>query len=275
MEYEEEHESRIVHSLMLIKAREIIQRAFYHRDERTLLAIASMIGTFESRPGEEVTGVTIFENFLNKLDWRKENGVPLYLQRGSARPKGSDQPMMSALIFTDGDNRRIQEVMMLYPAVDGTQPIIERAFILRADQCDVEVRDKPLMTPLQLHNVAVDTARKELELMGFTIIETIDDPNAPINMIAHRQGMEWKISVRAAFYPNVSQGLSDLQEYLAQGIIEEDTHFGIYSVCLINLKEGEEYFTHDPSKYTVFYKSFNPLIRKKPRLHKESSLWVN
>ncbi len=275
MEYEKERESRIVHSLMLIKVREFLQRAFYHRDERTLLAIASMIETFESQPGEEVTGVNIFENFLNKLDWHKENGVPLYIQRGSARPKGSNQPMMSALIFTDGDNRRIQEVMMLYPAIDGTQPIIERAFILRTDQCDIEIKDKPLMTPLQLHNVAMDTAFKELELMEFTIVEAIDDPQAPINMIANRHGIEWKISVRAVFYPNVSQDLSELQKYLAQGIIEEDTHFGIYSVSLINLKEGEEYFTHDPSEYTVFYKSFNPLIRKKRTLHKESSLWVN
>ncbi len=268
---QEEHDPRIIHSLMLIKVRELLQRAFYQRDERTLWAIASMIGVFESELKDINVGTEIFESFIFKMDWHYENGIPLYIQRGMARPKDSTKRRHIALIFTSGFMQEMSEVMMFEPAIDGEMPMIERVFILPRDQCEVEIYDKPILTYQQLHSIALDVAKNELTQIGFEIQEIVFESGKPIHILALREGVTWGIAVDAAFYPNIHKCLIDEDFILAEAAVIGVDRVGFYFVGLINFNGSEEYFTHDLTNFTVIQKRFIPLAKKKPTTQTESS----
>lgn len=266
--------TRFIHTIMLIKGREILRKAFCHRDEEMLFIYSTMINEFESRPGEITKGLEIYESFICKLDWHKENGIPLYIQIGSARPKGSDGKMLNALIFTDGLRMEHQEVMMLYPSVDGVEPIIERAFILPASECEVEIDEKRMLTNREIKDIALNFAEKELISTGFLIEKINDSLDANINIIAFKDGLAWGIRVEGAYYPYVGNCPEGLKRFLADHVCD-GVMFGLFAVGLINNQEGEEFFTHDPDHCAVEYHGLIPLVVEASENPDESSLWLN
>jgi hypothetical protein len=267
--------TRFIHSVMLIKGREFLRKAFCQRDEEMLFIYSTMIHVFESRPGEIAQGPEIFESFMGKLDWHKENGIPLYIQIGSARPKGTDGKMLNALIFTEGLRMESQEVMMLYPSVDGVEPIIERAFILPMSECDVEIDEKRLLTNQEFKQIALDFAQKELMESGFAIEKINDSIDANINIIAQKGKVTWGIRVEGAYYPYFGNCPMGLKQLLANHTIEGEMMFGLYAVGLVNNQEGEEFFTHDPDHCAVEYYRLIPLVFEEAENPNESSLWLN
>jgi hypothetical protein len=267
--------SRFIHSVMLIKGREYVRKAFYQRDEEMLFILSMMINVFESGPGEIAQGIEIYESFLRKLDWHEENGIPLYIQIGSARPKGSDGKMLNALIFTEGLRMESQEVMMLYPSIDGVEPIIERAFILPMSECEVEIDEKRLLNNQEFKQIALDFAQNELMASGF-MIEKIDDSlDANINIIAQKDDVTWGIRVEGAYYPYFGNCPMGLKQLLAQHTIEGEVMFGLYAIGLVNNQEGEEFFTHDPDHCAVEYHRLIPLVFEESKYPNKSSLWLN
>jgi hypothetical protein len=267
--------TRFIHSVMLIKYREILRKAFYQRDEQMLFICSSMIKDFESRPEEVFKGLEIFESFMGKLDWHKDNGIPLYIQIGSARPKGIHGKMLNALIFTEGLRMESQEVMMLYPSIDGVEPIIERAFILPMSECEVEINEKRLLNNQEFKQIALEFAQKELMDSGF-IIEKIDDSlDTNMNIIAKKENVYWGILVEGAYYPYFGNCPMGLKQWFAERIIEGEVMFGLYAVGLVNNQEGEEFFTHDPDHCAVEYHRLIPLVFKEAERPNESSLWLN
>jgi hypothetical protein len=267
--------TRFIHSIFLIEVRRRLQKAFYERDVEMLLVLSSMIQEFESEPGEIAQGIEIFESFLRKLDWHLENGVPLYIQNGSARPKGSSGKMLNALLFTAGFRMEHKEVMMLYPSVDGVEPIVERAFILPAHVCEIELNDKRLLTNEEFKQIAINVAKEELTKSGFTIDKVNDSIDVNFNITARKGKQHWGILVEGAFYPYQGNGPEDLKKDLAHATIEGEVLFGIYSVGLENSKKGEEKFTHNPKNYSVSYHKLIPLAVREPEYPDESSLWLN
>jgi hypothetical protein len=267
--------SRFIHSLFLIEIRRRLQKAFYERDLQTLLAISTMIHEFESGPGEIAQGIEIFESFLRKLDWHWENSVPLYIQICNARPKDSSGKLLSALLFTAGFRMEHQEVMMLYPSIDGVEPIVERAFILPAHECEIELNDKRLLTNQEFKQIALNVAKEELIKSGFTIENINDSIDVNFNIYARKGKYHWGILVEGAFYPNRGNGPEDLKRNLAHATIEGEVMFGVYSVGLVNTKEGEEKFTHNPKDYAISYKKFITLAIREPLYPDESSQWLN
>jgi hypothetical protein len=266
--------TRFIHSIMLIKGREILRKAFCQRDEEMLFIYSTMINEFESRPKEISKGLEIYESFICKLDWHKENGVPLYIQIGSARPKGYDGKMLNALIFTDGLRMENQEVMMLYPSVDGVEPIIERAFILPASECEVEINDKRLLTNREFKDIALSFAEKELISSGFLIENINDSLDANINIIASKDDLAWGIRVEGAYYPYVGNCPEGLKKFLADHVTD-GVMFGLFTVGLINNQAGEEFFTHDPDHCEVEYYGLIPFVKNESENLNESSLWLN
>ncbi|PKM70082.1 MAG: hypothetical protein CVU94_00875 [Firmicutes bacterium HGW-Firmicutes-19] len=274
VESDDLYATRFIHSVMLIKGREVLRKAFCQRDEEMLFIYSTMIKEFESRPKEITKGLEIYESFICKLDWHKENGVPLYIQIGSARPKGSGGKMLNALIFTDGLRMENQEVMMLYPSIDGVEPIIERAFILPASDCEVEIDEKRLLTNREFKDIALDFAKKELLSSGFLIEQIYDSLDANINIIASKDDLAWGIRVEGAYYPYVGNCPEGLKRFLADHVTD-GVMFGLFTVGLINNQAGEEFFTHDPDHCAVEYHGLIPLVFEESKYPNESSLWLN